>query len=688
MTESDIAADGGRSSEGLPTANGAKAASKVAVLPPGRSARPVFKSAFASMNCDNEKSSKGVVEAMEAKVQGAAATGTNAASSGKHTAGDKGKPRTQTSVFADYPEDGEGNKEGGACESPSKTPIDLGRECSMMHRLMESDKSDVDPRDVHKLLPGQLLSSKSLDLNVDLLQRAIAIAAEREVQRERASKDDGGSSVTRVDEQEVDEQEADEECPEDGDLEEEPVSPASAPSYEVGQLVQNSPRPPSPPKTRIRSYRPPRVNREATSPVPHPLSVSPIPGWPTPPPMVHHVSPALGMAPMGARAPTPPSPYMDQRMSPIPMPVSAPYGMMSPVNPAVSVGPVPMPWGGYPPLQQMPNYALPGHLPVPTHPVPMEAMPLPGLPPKPVQGPMGGMHVPMMAHSPPPMHLPRARSAVPGEMRTVTPPGIRARSATPEYDGSNSPPPGGKDLNGRARRFRSVEAALAWCHVQHSQKQVPVVPKEDVKRLVEFQLNSRKPIRAPWYRPQKDSEEVDENAGDEAAVPANKDAEQGTAAQVAPDLGKPPKPVAAAASEPTKEKEGVQDAAPMVASKRPRSLIPVRKPLTPTVRMSPSPPARMNPMAPMQLSPKTPESNERDSRATAPAPVRLPVTKKVTPQPVWKHPQAPTPQRVSNSPAAKQVAPRAGAGATISRSRATGMRRHGTGFFVPAGLPA
>lgn len=82
--------------------------------------------------------------------------------------------------------------------------------------MFVSQKSDVDPRDVHKLLPGQLLSSKSLDLNVDLLQRAIAIAAEREVQRERASKDDGGSSVTRVDEQEVDEQEADEECPEDG----------------------------------------------------------------------------------------------------------------------------------------------------------------------------------------------------------------------------------------------------------------------------------------------------------------------------------------------------------------------------------------------------------------------------------------------------------------------------------------
>lgn len=75
-----------------------------------RSARPVFKSAFASMNCDNEKSSKGVVEAMEAKMQGAAATGTNAASSGKHTAGDKGKPRTQTSVFADYPGESRGQQ--------------------------------------------------------------------------------------------------------------------------------------------------------------------------------------------------------------------------------------------------------------------------------------------------------------------------------------------------------------------------------------------------------------------------------------------------------------------------------------------------------------------------------------------------------------------------------------------------
>lgn len=63
--------------------------------------------------------------------------------------------------------------------------------------------------------------------------------------------------------------------------------------------------------------------------------------------------------------------------------------------------------------------------------------------------------------------------------------------------------------DGKAKKFKSLEAALAWCHVQHSQKQVPVVPKDDVRKLVDFQLKSAKPIRAPWYRPQK--EDIDQN---------------------------------------------------------------------------------------------------------------------------------------------------------------------------------
>lgn len=71
-------------------------------------------------------------------------------------------------------------------------------------------------------------------------------------------------------------------------------------------------------------------------------------------------------------------------------------------------------------------------------------------------------------------------------------------SKASESEGSD--PDGGSDT--ASKKFKSLEAALAWCHVQHSQKQVPVVPKDDVRKLVDFQLTSGKPIRAPWYRPQ------------------------------------------------------------------------------------------------------------------------------------------------------------------------------------------
>lgn len=683
MTQIDGSAGGMRSSGEVHTQKVTKGASKASGPESGRSGRPVFKSAFASITCDNDKS-EGVAEAVEVEAKESSATGTNTTQPRKAPAGDKGKSRAQTSVFADYPDVGEENKEGGACESPTRNPVDIGRECSMMHRLMESDKKDVDPRDVHKLLPGQLLSSESLDLNVDLLQRAIANAAERELQREHASREDSNNS-----DEVVDEQEPDDNRPKDGDLEA-PGSPASAPSFEASQLVQTSPRPQTPTKSRSRSVRPPRLHRDVISPLPHPVSVSPIPGWPSPPPMVHHVSPALGLPPLGARAPTPPSPYMDQRMSPIPMPVSSPYGIVNPVTSAVSMGPVPMPWSGYPPLQQMPNYALPGHMPVPTHPVPVEAVPLPGLPPQPVGTPMGPMPVQMMAHSPPP--IPRARSAIPGEMRTVTPPGVRPRSATPEYD-SGSPPPGSKDFNGsRPRRFRSVEAALAWCHVQHSQKQVPVVPKEDVKRLVEFQLNSGKPIRAPWYRPQKEGEEETANAESEVASAVKKDVEQQEVpVSPAPCLGKPPKP--ASALEPTQEKEGMQELEQIttVVSKPPRSPAPVRKPLSPTVRMSPSPPARMNPMAPMPMLSKTsgfPAPNEGDGQRMTTASVKMQVPKKMMPAAAWKPPQAPTSHKVDNPSTIRQLGTRVGSGAALARAHSPAMRCPGTGFFVPAGLPA
>lgn len=293
----------------------------------------------------------------------------------------------------------------------------------------------------------------------------------------------------------------------------EPTSPASAPSFEAGQLVQSSPRPPVPPKSHAHGVHPSRVDSQNAAPYAR-SAASPIPGWPSPPPhMVHHVSPSLGLASLGARAPVSGSPYMEQRLPPLPVPVSGAYAMLNPSNPAVSMGPVPMPWGAFPPPQQIPKYPVPNHLPPPAHPVPLEAVPIAAQPPKAVGAPICGMPVPISMHSQPPR--PHSMSNVQGELRASTPNGGTDGATTPDYDDGGSPT-GSKDLNGRARRFRSVEAALAWCHVQHSQKQVPVVPKEDVKRLVEFQLSSGKPIRAPWYRPQKDEDEMGE---DQVAVP-------------------------------------------------------------------------------------------------------------------------------------------------------------------------
>lgn len=54
--------------------------------------------------------------------------------------------------------------------------IDMTKQCSMIHRMMEDGKTDVDPRDVHKLLPSVMLSSESLDLHSDNVQGKITQA--------------------------------------------------------------------------------------------------------------------------------------------------------------------------------------------------------------------------------------------------------------------------------------------------------------------------------------------------------------------------------------------------------------------------------------------------------------------------------------------------------------------------------
>lgn len=97
------------------------------------------------------------------------------------------------------------------------------------------------------------------------------------------------------------------------------------------------------------------------------------------------------------------------------------------------------------------------------------------------------------------MNYHQSTQASPDNVSHDTASSKESESSSSEKDGSG---------DGASKKFKSLEAALAWCHVQHSQKQVPVVPKDDVRRLVDFQLNSGKPIRAPWYRPQGDKAEV------------------------------------------------------------------------------------------------------------------------------------------------------------------------------------
>lgn len=650
----------------------------------GRSSgRPVFKSAFAAVTYEGEDGAP--QEAVTGDVAhhtvprggGGSNGGPPAAATGTAAGG---RPRrkserpvdahpghrktstggTQTSVFALVEDEEGGEKE--ACGSPKRDPIDLSKQSSMMHRLMESDRNDVDPRDVHKLLPGQLLSSKSLDLNVDLLQKAIALAAQNELQRENAaaSMENGESSEAREDDGE-----ANESCGQQDEVGEQPLSPASAPSYEPGQLVEKSPRQASPRKSRSRRSSYGDHYYGNVSPPPQP-AVSPIPGWPSPPPhMVHHMSPAIGMAAggLGARAPTPTAPYMDQGFQ-----ASGPYAMMAPANAAM--GPMHLPWGPYPPPQ--PSYTPP----------PMHLHVLPGAmpdihtttsrPPRPSRGSMGTPPTPPRS----PSRLTR-RNSLPllaSDLQGIVPQPM-TRAVSPEaagYGADGGASPDGKGGN-KQKRFRSVEAALAWCHVQHSQKQVPVVPKEDVKRLVEYQLQSGRPIRAPWYRPQKDGE--DEDGSDEAeelplhpVVPESMmhtppQTRPTTPAQSIPKPQTPPK-VHNERSEP-------MASPPKHPGKPPRSPTPLRMnaPNTP-VRKPPSPPARMSP---------TPPFPSRRMLSTPPPPQTstLPPAYRSATPPAQNHGRQNLPLQTNSGVN----------GVSTPTMRSSSKRKPGgTGFFVPPGL--
>ncbi|CAD7700559.1 unnamed protein product [Ostreobium quekettii] len=188
MAPADASQDAGRGNEGGREKE-PKAASKTPEAQARRPGGTAFASAFASQAFDGEGDADPAgAESMAAREKDATPAEGGKPAAGKPLARASGGA-ARASVFADFADEGgQGNKEAESPESPTRTPIDLSQAGSMMHRLMEKDRNDIDPRDVHKLLPGQLLSSASLDLNVDLLQKAIAIAAQTELQREQGSR--------------------------------------------------------------------------------------------------------------------------------------------------------------------------------------------------------------------------------------------------------------------------------------------------------------------------------------------------------------------------------------------------------------------------------------------------------------------------------------------------------------------
>jgi len=265
-----------------------------------------------------------------------------------------------------------------------------------------------------------------------------------------------------------------------------------------------------------------------------------------------------------------------------------------------------------------------------------------------------------------------------------------------------------------------MEAALAWCHVQHSQKQVPVVPKEDVKKLVEFQLSSGKPIRAPWYRPQKDEDEEDVESEVESEQEALTSREtqqdpvesEAQAGRVSPPPAEPPRSVTPIAEDPSSDDEHDLAVAQIVVKPQ-RTAVPLR---TAPSRTDRSAAMRMAPMPPMQqmvssppadAPPQSTSPTRMSSIVVNPAPVRMPTSPTrmsqmiTTPSPVRMSAgrMMPSPQRRcaaglphyrSEAPPGHMMGyahtPKRIGGHSHSRASVGRSGGHGTGFFVPAGM--
>ncbi|DBA91421.1 TPA: hypothetical protein ACH3X2_003953 [Trebouxia sp. C0005] len=87
-----------------------------------------------------------------------------------------------------------------------------------------------------------------------------------------------------------------------------------------------------------------------------------------------------------------------------------------------------------------------------------------------------------------PLNAPSEPNAVPRDAMTSPWAGVLASSADIAADNHHSLPP------------MIPQKIASYCHVKHSRKEMPDLPKETVKSLVQAQLQAGKPMRTAWYR--------------------------------------------------------------------------------------------------------------------------------------------------------------------------------------------
>eukprot|EP00210_Caulerpa_lentillifera_P001983 g1901.t1 len=455
----------------------------------------------------------------------------------------------QASVFSAFGKDAtkqemdgfEGAGRTASNNYTDKSPVnDMTKQCSMIHRMMEMDKTDIDPRDVHKLLPSTMLTSESLDLRPDgilrisqgtttattataaaamdlhslLEDQALKFVAEHQHPKSKSVQGDETHSPSPTTTSSAQTNSASTvDCPVASRPELEVT--CESPTTETKDSEKTNPVrvPPQPSKTApvrlhsgVRSMESSSRSNQTKPPLPPPPPPpsSPVTGWPAAPvlgimhPMNHtlcHVSRTADMVTTHSLLYTTTTTTTTD---------SAPQVVPSSANlirnsaTANANAPLITEWQTMAATFPLQNEAI-------HHQHLYQPPPLPPPPPSFMhddQSHRGLNHSTMVAASAPPSGSDTSHNSSPRKNSSSNEEsqGLESDKSAQEKD---------EDPNGK--NFKSLEAALAWCHVQHSQKQVPVVPKDDVRKLVDFQLNSGKPIRAPWYRPQtqKPEEEVE-----------------------------------------------------------------------------------------------------------------------------------------------------------------------------------